>query len=222
MSSVHPLPRDQLTPLSAARAAFAHATAQLRDELEAFEAVTAPVVRLGKLGTDLAALDREIADLRRDHETALGVWLAGGQLSERPMPSLRIALLERTRAPLAGDVAAAERIRPAAERLHQEGAQKVRDAQARRDEALAIVAVEAAAEFARTVYAEKITAVLACESVLRGLGAELAPRNRAAAQAIGELVVQTRRAISVAQNNEPGHRLLEALNTNARVTLEAT
>jgi hypothetical protein len=82
-ATLHPLPTRSEPELTAARASLANASRELRDELEAFEAVTAPAQRLGQLSVDLTAIDAEIAEVRSAHDAVLGIWLAQGQVGER-------------------------------------------------------------------------------------------------------------------------------------------
>jgi len=94
--------------LSVTRQRLATAIRVLRDELEIFEQAARPLQRLEELAVDLAAIDREISELKAEHQVRLGNWLAGGQVDgERPMASLRISLLEPRQRVLVRDVEAA-------------------------------------------------------------------------------------------------------------------
>jgi hypothetical protein len=205
---------------------LAHATSALRDEIDAFENYARPAQRLGQVSVDLAELDRDIAELKAQHEAVLGIWLSEGQPGERPMPSMKIALLEARRPPLARDVEAAARVRPAAEDAYQRAAERVREAQQARDDAVAAVAVEAARDLAAGPWLEALRCALKFESMLRGLASELtAAANRGhqsagnAAMHISNIIVDTRRAAAVPHDVDTGRRLIAALQTNARAVL---
>jgi hypothetical protein len=119
------LPGDgSRAPMTACRQNLARAITALADEIESLEETMRPAQRLGELGSELAQLDRAIAELKAPYEIHLGNWLAGGQVGERPQPSLKISTLEARRRLLAADVDA---VRPDAELAHQRAANAVRE-----------------------------------------------------------------------------------------------
>jgi len=60
---------------------------------------------------------------------------------------------------------------------------------------------------------------MASQAILVGLADELVARAPAAASAITELILETRRSIAAAPDPAPGKRLLEALVNDARASL---
>jgi hypothetical protein len=228
-ATLHPMPVRAEPELSAARASLANASRALRDEMEHLEVVAAPAHRLGALSVELSTMDGEIAQLRNVYGQTLGTWIASGQHGERPQPPMRLGLLEARRPALARDVDAAEQMRPSAEAAHQRAAARVREAKQARDDAIAAVAIEAAADLAGSVWLEALNTTLKFESQLRGLAGLLTVAGNQGQQTAGNaaahinnVIVETRRAASVPHDVASGRRLLDALTTNARASLEAT
>jgi len=219
-----PIDRDR-APLNAARASLANATAALADELAEMERLHAPALRLGRIGEELAAVEKALGEMRNFDNTSYGHWLASGQIGERPAVDLDRIHLEARHLTLLHDHAAAATVKPQAEASYDAQAQRVTQAQQTRDEALSIAAVDAAAAFAASVWIDQLQTALESEAVLRGLADELrtiserTPGAAAAAMAIYDLVRKTRGAVATPLNPEPGRRLLAELTRDARARL---
>ncbi len=223
-ATIHSLPGDgSRAVLNQTRERLARAIAALADEVETYEKSMRPAQRLGQLSADLANLDREIAELQGPYQTELAHWIAGGEVGERPAPSLRIATLEARRRLLASDAEAVERIRGEAEQAHQRAATRVRERQAERDEALAWAAVDAAAAFAAQVWAAQLQQALGSQAILAAMAGLLSQRGAdQAADQVRELIKMTRHNTTCPANPTPGRKLLDDLVVDARALLEVT
>jgi len=67
------------------RQSLARAISALADEVEGLEESIRPARRLGQLGLDLAALDREIAELTETHRARLPRHGRGGLAASEPI-----------------------------------------------------------------------------------------------------------------------------------------
>jgi hypothetical protein len=218
--------QDGETAGSPARARLAATAAELAAALAALAAAQEPATRLGAVLAEAAGLEAELAALRSVDEARLGAWLAGGSAEPRPEPDPATTAAERRLEASAADIAAARAALPAAEQSFQSCAERVREAQRRRDMALSGAAIDAATDFAGR-YRAALAAALEHEAVLHGLRDELLMRgNRAdaepgamdAAARIGDLIAATKRGAAVRRNPEAGRRLLARLQSDPEAT----
>jgi hypothetical protein len=209
-------------PRSPARAELAIAILDLACAAAELAAAQEPATRLGGVIAEATRLGAEVAALRAGDEAQLGAWLAGSGDDLRPEPGPATIAAEKRLAALAADAIAARASLPGAERSFQHCAERVREAQRRRDRALCGAAIEAACDFAQ-LYRASLTIALEHEAVLHGLREELLARgNRPdagpgpmeAAARIGALISQTKRDAAVRRHPEPGQRLLATLTSD--------
>lgn len=214
-------------PGSPARARLTAAIRDLAIAAAELSAAQEPATRLGAVIAEAARREAELAALRAADQERLSAWLAGAAGDLRPEPRPDTIAAERQLAALAADVAAARAALPAAEQSFHHRAERVREAQRRRDEAVCDAAIDAARDYAE-IYREALTSALEPEAVLQGLRNELLLRgNRAdgapgatnAAARVGELIAETKRGAAVRHNPEAGRRLLAALVSDPDATL---
>ncbi len=214
------------TPGAPARARLATAIRDLAIAAAALAASQQPVVRLGRVLAGAARCEAELAASRAADQEKLGAWLVGGG-DPRPAPDPATIAAEERCAAFAGDAAAARAALPAAEAAFRHCAERVRELQRRRDEAVCEAAVEAARHRA-AAFRAALTLALEEEAVLHGLRDELAARgNRPddvpgatnAAARIGELIAATKRSAGARRNLQAGRRLLDALLSDAKAAL---
>ena len=220
-------PHDAEVQRSPARSELAMAILDLAHAGTELAAVQEPATRLVAVITEAARMEAEVAALRAGAEAQLGAWLAGSGADLRPEPGPATTAAEKRLAALSADAMAARAALPAAERSFQHCAERVREAQRRRDTALCGAAIEAASDFAQ-LYRASLTTALEHEAVLHGLREELLVRgNRPdagpgaleAAARIGALIAQTKRDAAVCRHPEPGRRLLAALTSDCDAAL---
>lgn len=212
---------------SPARARLTAAISDLAGAAAELGAAQEPAVRLGTVIAEANRGEAELAELRAADQERLGAWLAGGGADPRPEPRPDTIAAERRRETSAADVSAARAALPAAEQSFQHRAERVRELQRRRDEAVCDAAVDAALGYAK-IYRAALTSALEREAVLQGLRNELllhgnrpdgAPGATNAAARIGDLIAQTKRGAAVPHNPGAGRRLLAALLSDPDATL---
>lgn len=163
-------------PLSPAREALRQAIAAHRAALHRLDEAHVPLQRLQAVTDELAQIERQLADIDREHQATIGEWLAAGSPGERPQPAAARVGLGQWHDELLADAMAAGIAMPDAQRRHQEAAQAAAAAARRRDEALVIAAVDAAHQIAETELVAAVEGVLRIEARICGLGAALMER----------------------------------------------
>jgi hypothetical protein len=206
-------------PLSPARESLAEAIEQLAAASAALDRAEQPVQRLQAPMNDLSRLDRQLSEFDQQLSAEVGKWIGAGSIGERPtLPAAATGIRQRRDA-LAADAAAASLALPGALVRRSETSEAARRAGRRRDEALAIVAGEAAQEMLPKL-ASALSEFLRLEGVLIGLRLEmLAAANRpdattlllTHAAAISDVIAQVKRDTAVPTDREPGRRLLDKL-----------
>ena len=135
------------TPGAPARARLATTIRDLAAAAAGLAAAQQPAVRLGAVIAEAARYEAELAAQRAADQERLGAWLVGGG-EPRPVPDPATIAAEKRSAELAGDAVAARAALPAAEAVFGHCAERVREIQRRRDEAVCEAAVEAACDYA--------------------------------------------------------------------------
>ena len=214
------------TPGAPARARLATAIRDLAAAAAALAAAQQPAIRFGAVIAEAARCEAELVVRRAADQEKLGAWLVGG-VDPRPAPDPATIAAEERSAELQDDAVAARAALPAAEAAFRHCAERVRELQRRRDEAICEAAVDAARHRA-AAYRAALTRALEEEAVLHGLRDELAGRgNRPgdapgatnAAARIGELIAATKRGAGVRYDPRAGRRLLDALLCDAEAAL---
>lgn len=213
-------------PLSEPRVRLAGAIAALNVAVEEMETAGQPCRRLGAALQACEAAARELAELRASDDAILATWLAEACPGPRPEPSGATLAAERRLAQLMRDGMAARSALPDAEAVFQRCAEIVRQLQRERDEAVHIVAVEAAERVAAELTAA-LNVALKAEARIRGLQTALlaiAQRGDSSAYAaierLNKLIKAAKEAAGVPHNPEAGRRLLDALAVDATAELE--
>jgi hypothetical protein len=224
MSAVIPLRADPApaADLSPARRALAATTAALADAVRRMNAAQQPAGRLGAILRDYEAAQAALAELRARDEQTLGDWLAAGANGPRPAVPADTLEAEKRLAAVAGDASAARVVLPQAEAEMQAAAQATRAAMLERDEALHMVAAEAAGVVIAEVAAKLAEAAVIeakVESVIAELrrrhdGREGAPGALQAIERIHKARDAARAALARVRDEVSGTRLLAALVTD--------
>jgi len=207
------------------RVALAKAIARLDTASAALAAANEPIERLLAVESHARVLETKLSELADQHEIARGAWLIGGCEGLRPAPTPEQLAVEVEYGQIAGDIAAARKVRPELDAAAQRCAEAVRAAAQDRDDAMYAVAAEAARDFVNGRYRTAIAEFMACEDMLRGFDAELIGRRSAlavsASGAIRALLNDVRNALTARPAPEPGRRLFAALSRDADAVLAA-